>query len=112
MKSLLICLLVHYYSDIKRQIPAKLSRKIDDDIRDLCHDKPELAKIRSNCKNIAEAEKARIRRAETKRMKNYKHAGNPHVKHVPCRDRKLHSAPISTSISDLHVDSNPKRKGK
>lgn len=88
MKSLLICLMVHYYTDVKRQIPAKLSRKIDDDIRDLCHNKPELATIRTNCKNIAEAEKARLRRAEAKRMKNYRHPGNPVVKLAPCSKLK------------------------
>lgn len=89
MKSLLICLLVHYYTDIKRRIPAKLSRKIDSDIRSLCLEKADLEAIRSNCKNVAEAEKARRRRQEHKHKLPAKSDHNPGVQHVPCRqDRK------------------------
>lgn len=88
MKSLLICMLVHYYTDIKRNIPGRLSNKIDADIRSLCNDKPELSNIRRNCKNIAEAEKARIRRKEQKRFKNYRHSPITGAEHVPCRERK------------------------
>lgn len=81
-------MLVHYYTDIKRQIPAKLSRQIDKDIRDLCHDKPELSNILRNCKNVAEAEKARLRRKEQKRFQAYRRRPLTGAEHIPCRERK------------------------
>lgn len=74
MKSLAALLLVAYYVDMKRYIPARVSRKLDADIRALGEGDTKFNDFVRNCKNVAAAQKAKERRATVR-----------HLQHVPCR---------------------------
>lgn len=87
MKSLLQLMLIAYYTDCKRRIPARLTRALDADIRVMVGDNPDLQAIVSQCKKVAEAKKARRRREDAGAKIPHMHHGSSHVQHVPCRDR-------------------------
>lgn len=88
MKSLLELMLIAYYTDCKRRIPARITHALDADIRLMVGDDPDLQAIVSQCKKVAEAKKARRRREEAGAKVPHMHHGNPHLKHVPCRERR------------------------
>lgn len=88
MKSLLQCILVAYYTDLKRFANARITKKLDADIRSLCQGDAETTAIVTNCRKIAEAEKRRRRQSglPTKYRRTMKRV--PNAQHVPCRRAK------------------------
>lgn len=88
MKSLLIFMLVTYFTEIRRIIPSTMSKKIGQGIRAFENADPAVKSIVDEAKKSAAAE-IRRRNDSMKRAGLGKHRlVGDNLKHIPCKYRK------------------------
>lgn len=88
MKSLCIFLLEAWYFDVRKNVPATVSRRVNAGIRSFSNNSSEVQETVILAKKSGAAKDAKRRRGSVKRALYYgrMHGGN--IVHVPCRKAK------------------------
>lgn len=88
MKSLCIFLLENWYADLRKSVPANVSKRINAGIRSFERSSNEVCEAVKSAKKSGAAIDARRRRKDVSSALKHGHRFGSSIKHIPCKHDK------------------------